>query len=416
MIRTTVLLACAASLAAQDPVIVQGAVKVAEAGNREAMPPVLPASESVALAATAPAGVTVPAGLADAMAGAAKLGGKSVAVVIGKKAADAKSFDTLCIDANADGKWGDDEHHAIEVTAMQGRNNAPAGERSKPVDCTIALGAGKLAAKASYMRMGENPPTVALQFPAYLEAKVKVGDVERIVAIVDKDLDGSFAGKDDLWVLAKAGDRPALPFALSQLGEKRFVDGQLVGIKVEAGNTVKVTAAAAKGPDAKDAAAHRERVEHQWFERFDKEKADFVAQRKLDTTRPRAKAPIAWNYVTFDEAIELGKKAGKPVFVDVMAFWCVWCYRMDYYTYVDQEVADVLGTQFVPCKVIQEQDLAGDYDVLMKQKLEAKGIPAMGIFGADGNALHKIGGWKAPVDFLADLKQGAEAFAAAKGK
>jgi hypothetical protein len=40
----------------------------------------------------------------------------------------------------------------------------------------------------------------------------------------------------------------------------------------------------------------------------------------------------------------------------------------------------------------------------------------MGIFGADGNALHKIGGWKAPVDFLADLKQGAEAFAAAKGK
>ena len=41
-----------------------------------------------------------------------------------------------------------------------------------------------------------------------------------------------------------------------------------------------------------------------------------------------------------------------------MAFWCVWCYRMDYYTYVDQEVADMLSTQFVPCKIVQEQDLA----------------------------------------------------------
>jgi thiol:disulfide interchange protein len=126
--------------------------------------------------------------------------------------------------------------------------------------------------------------------------------------------------------------------------------------------------------------------------------------------------------VSFDDAIALGKKANKPVFIDVMAFWCVWCYRMDYYTYVDQEVAFVLSTQYVPCKIVQELDLAGDYDRMMKEKLEAKGIPAMGIFDGEGKLLLKMSGWKAPEDspsasddeqkkgFLTKLNEGIEAF------
>jgi thiol-disulfide isomerase/thioredoxin len=410
MIRTTLLLSFAATLAAQNPITVEGTVKVADMTNREALPPVSPMSETVTLSKTAPAGVTAPGGLTDVVVGTVKLGGKSVAVAAGKKAADGKRVDTLCIDANGDGKWGDGESHALEVTEQPARGNGPAGERGKAVDCAFTLGGAKLTAKASYMRMGENDPIVNLQFPSYLEAKVKVGDSERIIAIVDKDLDGSFGGKEDLWTLGKAGDRPAAAFALSQIGEKRFLDGQLVGVKVQANNSLQVAIATASGPDPKDAAAHRVRVEHQWFERFDKEREGFVSQRKLDTARPRADQPIAWNYVSFDEAIELGKKANKPVFIDVMAFWCVWCYRMDYYTYIDQEVAKVLNTSYVPCKIIQEQDLAGDYDKMMKERLEAKGIPAMGIFGVDGKVLHKIGGWKKPEDFLTDLQTGLSAF------
>jgi hypothetical protein len=81
-----------------------------------------------------------------------------------------------------------------------------------------------------------------------------------------------------------------------------------------------------------------------------------------------------------------------------MAFWCVWCYRMDYYTYPDQEVADLLDTKFVPCKIIQEQAAPGEYDKMMKERLKAKGIPAMGVFDANGNLVHQIGGWKKPED------------------
>src|SRR5262249_19255813 len=53
---------------------------------------------------------------------------------------------------------------------------------------------------------------------------------------------------------------------------------------------------------------------------------------------------------------------------------------------------------FVPCKMIQEQAAAGEYDKMMKEKLKARGIPAMGVFGGEGRLLHQIGGWESPED------------------
>ena len=41
----------------------------------------------------------------------------------------------------------------------------------------------------------------------------------------------------------------------------------------------------------------------------------------------------------------------------------------------------------------------------------AEGIPAMGVFNATGKAIHTIGGWKKPEDFLKDLEAGKAAFA-----
>jgi thiol:disulfide interchange protein len=171
-----------------------------------------------------------------------------------------------------------------------------------------------------------------------------------------------------------------------------------------------VTATTAAGPDPHDLEKHRHRIEKLWSDRFDEEREGFVEARELDESRPRATTPIAWKYVSYEEALALGEEAGKPIFIDVMAFWCVWCYRMDYYTYVDAEVAKVLNESFVPVKIIQEQAKEGDYDLVMREKLEARGIPAMGIFDAEGNVLHTIGGWMKPEEFLTELEAGLDAF------
>lgn len=405
-ILPTTLLLLAASLAAQSTQTLPGTVKVPGASER---PPVSSPSETITLAADAKV-PAAPAGLVETMGGTVTLGKHTVAVLVGKTDAQKPHYDALCLDGNANGAWDAGEQHALVVEARAAQGRRPAGQSSAAIEATLTVDGHQVAVRASYMRMGENPPMVALQFPAYLEAKAKLGDVEYTLAVADTDRDGSFGGKDDQWLLLAPSEKPGSPYALSTLAEVRFVAGHQVGIQVAANQAITVTATPASGPDAKSEASHRTRVEHLWFERFDKERDGFVAQRKLDTGRARTQKPIEWNYVTFEQAIEMGKKTGKPVFVDVLAFWCVWCYRMDYYTYVDAEVAQVLSEQFVPCKILQEQDRVGDYDKTMKL-LQAQGIPAMGVFGADGSKpLTTIGGWKKPEDFLTDLKKGLAAF------
>jgi thiol-disulfide isomerase/thioredoxin len=395
-----------AALLAQKPVAVEASVKKVDLADRSSPPVIQPISEQITLAQTAPAGLTAPKDCADAWFGTQVVGGRKLALAIGKSKADAELPDVLCVDLDGDGKFGDAERKTISVTKQAPRGQGgQAMQIGRPVD--VEIGAGKLAASVAFRQVGENAPSASISFPSYLEAKTKVGNEERVIAVVDKDLDGAFGSAGDLWVLAKAGDRPATAFALSAMNERRFTDGQLVGIIVDK-KTIQVASEAAKGPDPKDAAAHRRRVEHIWFERFDKDKEAFHKARGIDTTRPLAKQPIQWNYVSFDEALALSKKAGKPAFIDVMAFWCVWCYRLDHSTYPDQEVADLLNGSFVPVKIIQEQDLAGDYDKMMKERLEAQGIPAMGVFDADGRLLHKIGGWKKPEDFVKELKTALE--------
>lgn len=394
-------LCCAAS--AQQPISVAGTIKKIDPTNREARPPVAAVSEQIQLAQQASDAATV----SDAWTGSVELNKKKLAVVIGKSKADAELPDVLWVDLDGNGKLDDVERKPLEVTKRQGRSTAGAAPEvlaSKPVDLVFATGGAQLEARLVFMRQGEGKPIASLQFPAYLEGTFKIGDAERVVAVLDKDLDGKYGTAGDLWVLAKQGDRPATPYGMSGFGEHRFDGGKSYGIAVD-GTTITITATDAAGPDPKDLAAQRHRAEKTWSDRFDKEREEFVKTRGIDTARPRAQQPIEWRYVTFEQGLAMAKAEQKPLFVDVMAFWCVWCYRMDYYTYVDQQVAELLGGKFVPVKILQEQDAGNDYQKLM-EKLGARGIPAMGIFDADGNVVHTIGGWKKPEEFVADLQKG----------
>ena len=399
------------ALVAQKPTTVDGAIKKIDVANRNAPSIVAPLSESVVLSQKAPAGVVAPKECNDAWLGTLEMNKKKVGFVAGKSKADAELPDLLYVDLNGDGKFSDSEKLALETTTQEARGQKMA--TSKMVDAEFALGGNKIPAMLRFSRAGDRDPGVSVIFPTYLEAAVTIGTEQRVIAIQDKDFDGKFDSNQDLWLLAKPGDKPASPYALSGLGEHRFEGGKLIGIKVEGDKKVQVTTADAKGPDPKDAAAHRHRVEHIWSERFDKEKEGFVKAQSVDTARPLAEKGIDWQYVTFDEGVALAKKSGKPLFVDVMAFWCVWCYRMDYYTYPDKAVAEMLNTKFVPVKLIQEQDAANDYKRLM-DLLGAKGIPAMGIFDGEGKKLHTIGGWSKPEKFLTELEKGLAAGAGGK--
>ena len=308
--------------------------------------------------------------------------------------------DELLFDVDGDDKFGLGERFTVNVQAQGGAKQGnlleglavKSGERTFPFVFVYLERPGQpLMAQA-----------IALW---YLEAKFKVGEKELAAYGFDGNGDGAFTSEEDGWILREAGagpQRPASSFAVSALSEGIFLDGAIYRAKFGEGTALVVTAQPAAAADPADLESHRKRVEKTWFKLFDAEKAEFVKARGFDTSRPLSEQPIAWNYVTFEQGLALAKEQGKPLFVDVMAFWCVWCYRMDYYTYPDKEVAALLSGKFVPVKIIQEQDAGGSYDKAM-ELLKAEGIPAMGVFGADGALIAPINGWNDPKEFCSLL-------------
>jgi thiol-disulfide isomerase/thioredoxin len=376
-------------------------VREASFKDRNNLPPAVPVSTSAQLASGTGG---IQANLQDAWFGKLEIGKKEHLVLVGSSAEEAEHPDRLCIDLDGDGKIGESETLELEIQVRE----TPRGNylMSKPVSGRLANGT---RFQAGFSRLGKGKPRLSLSFPRYLHAEH--GDM--VIAVLDKDMDGSFGSEGDRWVLNKKGGRPTSMRGMPKMDENSFHDGKRFSIKVGKGE-IAVATVAAEGPDPEQLAKVRGRVEHEWMEAFEKGRKQFVEQRKIDTSRPLAEKPIAWHYVSFDEAIEMGRKAGKPVFVDVMAYWCVWCYRLDWITYPDAEVAGLLNQDYIAVKIVQEERLQ-DYEKV-RGLLKARGIPAMGVFDGEGKPLLTIGGWKPADAMAAELEKGKKAFQKASGK
>lgn len=382
--------------------------KTLDFSDRTKPPPVRTTSKTLELLAEPPEGApALPEGLTAQGYASFELAGKALHVVLAKSAADATEPDRMAIDRNGDGQFGEGEVDEVALEELRRRDGSLGAHRILLRDVDFTPGDRTYR---TYL-LAQRPPGQAWSFRLitlwYLEGTVALGGKSYIVNLVDNDQDGAFDGPKDLWLVrtTEPVQRPMNTFAMSAPTEGRFLDNKRFAVKAVQGTDVTLAATDAAGPDPEDGAKARVRMEHLWAERFDKEREDFVKMRGLDTSRPRAESPIEWRYITFAEAKELAAQEGKVLFVDIMAFWCVWCYRMDYYTYVDAEVAKLLNEEFIAVKIIQEQDRAGDYDAV-RAELKAGGIPAMGIWGPDGDLRRTISGWKKPEDFLTELREG----------
>ena len=353
-----------------------------------------------------PAGA-LPVGFEQPRFTSIEIRGRKVQIVLGRTSAEAASADRAWIDLDGNGTVEDSELFEFEVQQRKLRDGRI--NYSGTVSLVELQHDGHtFPITLTYSQVDQDGPRAMLLVRWYLEGRVDFEGRQYAIVMQDGDGNGRFEDEQDRWgmlQLERLGQDRLPSSALLARGEGLYLDGHRVAATVKPGGRIEIVHKLADGPDPEDLARIRGRIENEWAARFDRERAQFVVDQGLDTQRAVAETPIQWRWVTFDQALELAARENKPLFADVMAFWCVWCYRMDYYTYPDAEVARLLNERFIPIKIIQEQDPAGDYQ-RVRDLLEARGIPAMGIFGADGKVLHKISGWKKPEAFLTELEQG----------
>ena len=121
------------------------------------------------------------------------------------------------------------------------------------------------------------------------------------------------------------------------------------------------------------------------------------------------------NFVTvtsWSEALELAKKANKPIFLDAFTDWCGWCKVMDKETFSDPDVAAFMNARFVNVKM--EMETGEGVDVAMKYRISS--FPTFKVFAVDGTPTYTVMGYQPPKDWLKSLAMMTDASKAQRAK
>ncbi|MBU3699205.1 MAG: DUF255 domain-containing protein [Candidatus Kapabacteria bacterium] len=103
---------------------------------------------------------------------------------------------------------------------------------------------------------------------------------------------------------------------------------------------------------------------------------------------------------SWSQALDLAKKANKPIFLDAYTDWCGWCKVMDTKTFADPKVAAFMNEHFVNVKM--EMETGEGVDVAMKYRISS--FPTFKVFAVDGTPTYTVFGYQDPDSWLKTLE------------
>jgi hypothetical protein len=318
-----------------------------------------------------------------------QIGEKTIVVMVTRGAGHEA---LVTVDANGDGELAVAERHA--VTGKPTRRGAPSG----PVETKVTWEVGPVAIEGLDVRMVLTDTAADVRAnviaTSVRKGTVDVEGVPHAVFLTDGDFDGKFTGADDFWWFGKVrapdpnGRNDLIYAKMFEATEAAFEGGKAWRLaSVGADGTATVAPAPAVDVEAYFHARGERVNAKRWFPRFDLEASFFSEDMKLDLSRPKASARTAWHHdLDIDAAIARAAKEGKPLLVDFEADWCVWCKRLDYYTYPDREVAEWLA-KFSLAKVnldFETKDARARWTDADGQPLNKMGIPMLAVLDGEG--------------------------------
>ncbi|MBI5375726.1 MAG: thioredoxin domain-containing protein [Candidatus Schekmanbacteria bacterium] len=101
--------------------------------------------------------------------------------------------------------------------------------------------------------------------------------------------------------------------------------------------------------------------------------------------REAASEPVPWQEWS-EETLAEAKRLDRPVLLDIGAYWCYWCRRMDNDTYSNPEIAKIIKENFIAIKVDRDErpDIDSRYQELMSMLGFPVGWPLTVVMAPDG--------------------------------
>lgn len=118
-------------------------------------------------------------------------------------------------------------------------------------------------------------------------------------------------------------------------------------------------------------------------------------------TETENKDGIAFHQGTWDEALNLAKKEGKPIFLDISASWCGPCKMLKAKTFPNEEVGKFYNANFINVAVDGEKGEG----IKLASKYRIKGYPSLVFIDSNGQLIAQTAGYRNPKQFIDIGKQ-----------
>lgn len=99
------------------------------------------------------------------------------------------------------------------------------------------------------------------------------------------------------------------------------------------------------------------------------------------------------------EAVTRAQAEKKPVMIDFITDWCMWCDTLDRNTYTNAKVAAFVSDNVVPIKIDAEKGEG----ISLAKKYGVSGYPTILLIKSDGEEIDRIVGYAPPEPFLKSL-------------
>lgn len=107
-----------------------------------------------------------------------------------------------------------------------------------------------------------------------------------------------------------------------------------------------------------------------------------------------AVSPKEINFVTdYATALQTAQEKHQRILIDFYTDWCIWCKRLDSFTYSDSAVIEM-------SKAMVFAKINAEVDTLTAQKYVIPGYPTIVIAESDGTEIERIGGFLPAADFI----------------